>query len=441
MLDDECDRDSFSHSPKSMTRKRSFSLVYASSSREQHRSNINLWIHLPLILEMLGVCADLGRLLSVCKAFRKVGGRILLKRKAVVVCNAYSLKQDCIETIAIDVLTRQCWIMPSLSGPVSATFSPNENLLVMSRGTVHIYDGQEDSWKVHRALNEARNHVSAMPVPSQEKPALSKSTSSECRESQISLIEKPSHAFPCKRCPCEMAYAQAENSDLIVAGGYDGASTLNSVWRYSFQESRWSGQTPLREHRMQAAGAIIRAKCGTQGKEMFVVIGGKSREEVLLDSCEAFDNEANAWKELPRLPYPAEISSCAEYRQTIVVAPISSCPISCAYNIWRLDISGGKWLEIASLSSLCPAGNAISAPKLINISGVLMAFQCQEPGQTVINEYNEEQNVWKQMSFSVPGLVGDDALLQVVPLESLIVPCGGFHDQHSSPRLQRRRIL
>lgn len=186
---------------------------------------------------------------------------------------------------------------------------------------------------------------------------------------------------------------------------------------------------------MQAAGVIV---SDAEGRDMFVVIGGKLRQGLALSSCEAFVPALNEWHSLPLLPYPSEISGCAAFDGKIVVTPVMSWRSQ--YAVWMLDLRAKvlRWTELATFPN---AKAEFSAPKLVFGGSRLFAFQTKAPGETVVHEYSELSNEWRRIPFRVPGLVSDDSELLEVPLECLIVQSRRQHNTSAALCAQKRHLM
>lgn len=84
---------------------------------------------------------------------------------------------------------------------------------------------------------------------------------------------------------------QALGRHIYAIGGHDGEARVASVERYDVSTDAWSLVASMRVPRAFLAAAAT--------KSCLLALGGSSSPGHALDSCEAYDAEADTWTEMP----------------------------------------------------------------------------------------------------------------------------------------------
>ncbi|XVF39467.1 hypothetical protein PTKIN_Ptkin01aG0037200 [Pterospermum kingtungense] len=95
-------------------------------------------------------------------------------------------------------------------------------------------------------------------------------------------------------CGCAIG---AVNGCLYLLGGFSGASTMKTVWRYDPILNAWSEVTSMSTGRAYCKTSILNNK--------LYVVGGVSRERgglTPLQSAEVFDPHTGTWSQVPSMP-------------------------------------------------------------------------------------------------------------------------------------------
>lgn len=158
----------------------------------QKYSPPSFWLHLRHILEFLGASPSLARLLSVCRAFKAEGERLLARRTIIVLFNVYPAFGYARYNFCFDYLTGRSQLLPGLPAPAAAiACTADKRLAVLSRGAIYSFRHKERLWTTDKQNSSGPNS--------------SQMEGNLCKQTQV------------KRCLCEAAYGII-NDLLFVAG-------------------------------------------------------------------------------------------------------------------------------------------------------------------------------------------------------------------------------
>ncbi|XP_035270791.1 kelch-like protein 34 [Anguilla anguilla] len=175
---------------------------------------------------------------------------------------------------------------------------------------------------------------------------------------------------------------EVDESEKVI-----GRVVTGQVWRYDPRFQHWEVLAPMSERRAWFSCCMV--------NRVIHVIGGRSgrgEEEVVLDTVEAYDMQADCWRRAMDLPQPIHGQACATHGGTIYISGgIHGNHHESSREVYSLEPCGSQWEKRAPMSIARYSHQmAVVRDRIYTFLGIYEPF-CD------IECYNPVQDEWTRL--------------------------------------------
>lgn len=180
-------------------------------------------------------------------------------------------------------------------------------------------------------------------------------------------------------------FATGTEHGIVVAGGCDQGSVLNSVELYNMKKKEWYTLPSMLEQRCNFGGAVI-------GRKLLVVGGGAGFYfNSAKNTAEIFDGEQGKWTKLPPMRRKRYGCAAAAWKNKLFVVGGCDSNGDDILNVEAFDIETHVWLDLPPL----PVGYSLCRAHVVQNMLVVFGADGGE-NANIVYALDFELNIWSK---------------------------------------------